>query len=91
MTQQIPDTLRWRDTEWVVLRATSKSELLFEPEAWGVEPQGGSTACYRGFVAACAVEGDRLLLEHLELDLGRQPEGVAQGGAEEGAGERVLL
>lgn len=80
MTAQISDSVRFQNQEWEI--AALRGGELFEPSAFGIEPQGSSTACWRGFYCQYGVAWKRLTLKHLEIGVALQAEplGVALHG-----------
>ncbi len=67
MTMQIPDRFNYDAfLDWDLLGM--QPGPLFDPAAYGVRPQGGFTACERGYVCRFGVDGERRLkLEELLL------------------------
>jgi hypothetical protein len=71
MTQQIEDTVRFRDEEWAL--AEVEGELDFSPEEHGLSPTTPHTACWRGYTCEYEV-GERLTLARLHVHQKEQPE-----------------
>jgi hypothetical protein len=67
MTAQINDTFRYRKHEYAVA-GISEGEL-FEPSLLDLKPAGTCTACWRGYQAAFALSGSRLVLDALHVNL----------------------
>jgi hypothetical protein len=67
MTAQINDKFRYRDREYAV--AGISEEDVFDPALLGLKPAGTSTACWRGYQAVYALEGSRLVLDTLHVNL----------------------
>lgn len=67
MTAQISDFARYQDREFAI--AGVRGSERFDPEAYGIEPIGKCTACWRGFVSGYLIEADQLLLDELYLCL----------------------
>ena len=77
MTAQVPNTLEFQGNLFVVVDASNGD--LFDPGQHGFTPISLSTACHRGFVCAYVIEGDRLLLQNLEISHGvRDPKASAR-------------
>ena len=65
MTGQIADTFLLDGEQYDLV--SSGTEGLFEPEAYGLEPSGLCTGAWRGYVCRYALDGDRLVLDGLEV------------------------
>jgi len=67
MTAQIDDRFRYREREYSVA-GISEGEL-FAPSHLGLEPTGTCSACWRGYQAVFALDGSRLVLDELHVNL----------------------
>lgn len=67
MTAQINDTFFYQD-EWYEIAGISEGRL-FDPAAFGMEPVGPTSACWRGWMAEYALEGRQLVVDVLYVNL----------------------
>lgn len=85
MTAQTPDGFLLDGEEYTL--AGINGAPPFDPLAFGLEPIGRATNCYRGFVCRYALDDKRLRLDQLRIrlnaerrPLGRQPLGPSLNG-----------
>lgn len=76
MTTQLPDCFQLEGERYDVLGSTGAEP--FSPQALGLEPVPTSTGRWRGYLCHYALDGDKLVLDRLEIGL-RLP---AQGGGQ---------
>jgi len=67
MTAQIDDILVLRGRRHSI--AGQSSPRLFDPASLGLQPSAPTTACWRGYQAVFGLEGNRLILETLHVNL----------------------
>lgn len=67
MTAQIDDTLVLRGSRRAI--AGQSGTGLFDPASLGLQPSAPCTACWRGYQAVFGLEGNRLVLEKLHVNL----------------------
>ena len=79
MTAQIEDKFNYQGKEYNLVGISDGR--LFDPSVLDIEPEGVSTACYRGYQAFFSLGEDRLILDSLFLRL-------LEGNREEGTSER---
>lgn len=65
MTAQVPDHLFYEDEQYAIVGVDGSG--LLTPADFGLEPVMMSTACWRGFIADYAVDGERLILSALTV------------------------
>ncbi len=68
MTAQVPDRFEFEGHQYALVGG--EEEQLFDPEQFGLQPEGRCTACWRGYQCWYTVKDDRLLLSRLEVTLG---------------------
>ena len=59
------DLVRWRDRTWSLVGINGAG--VFDPAAFGIQPQMLHTAAWRGFICTYGIAGDQLQLEGLEI------------------------
>jgi hypothetical protein len=79
MTAQFPDTVAYKNTAYLI--AGISGTELFTPSAYGLEPVGKSSACWRGFICEYKVAGEQLFLDRLSLYLNQAPPAALFGTA----------
>ena len=67
MTAQINDTFFYQDESYAV--AGISEGALFDPAAFGMEPTGTSSRCWRGWQAQYGLAGRQLVVEVLDVNL----------------------
>lgn len=67
MTAQINDTFFYQDELYGI--AGISEGRLFDPAAFGMEPVGPTSACWRGWMAEYALEGRQLVVDVLYVHL----------------------
>lgn len=73
MTAQFSDLFEYRGRQFDI--AGINGEGLFVPAEHGMAAVGSCTACWRGFVAGYKLEGDRLVLDNLDINLDDERQG----------------
>lgn len=66
MTAQASDQITYKGDCYAI--AGVKGEGLFDPEEFGIKPQGVCTACYRGFLCVYKVDEHQLVLDSLFIN-----------------------
>lgn len=68
MTAQISDCYKIGDKDYSLIALNNK--LKFNPRAYGLDPVGYTTACYRGFYCMYKVSENKLILDELNVYCG---------------------
>ncbi len=66
MTSQLKDPFYWKGMEYDFTGATD-IYALFDPETYGLHPDGFSTACYKGFIITFSVRSNQLYIDQLDV------------------------
>jgi hypothetical protein len=67
MTYQMRDGISIEHQQYAIERCTNREELL-NPNAYGIQSVGASTACYRGFYCNYAILDRQLLLMNVNIE-----------------------
>jgi hypothetical protein len=67
MTYQIRDGISIEHQQYAIERCTNREEL-FNPNVYGIQSVGASTACYRGFYCDYAILDRQLLLMSVNIE-----------------------
>ncbi len=71
MSAQISDSIRYAGETYALVGISSDDARkdLFDPERFGIRTSPGCTACRRGYIANFELRDDRLMLEHLGINV----------------------
>ena len=70
MTTQLSHSIEYRGQGYSI--AGKQGDGLFDPTQHGMKPIGRCTACYDGYLCTYVVDGQRLLLDQLDICLDAQ-------------------